>query len=59
MKQKKERAEKYEPLVETDLSFDELLKLSAHTPPPKEVEDTNTKELKNAKRKSKSRIGKS
>lgn len=35
MKQKKKRAEKYEPLVVTDLSFDEILKLAAHTPPPK------------------------
>jgi hypothetical protein len=31
MKRKKKRSEKYEPLVKTDLSFDELLKLSAHT----------------------------
>ena len=29
---KKERAKKYEPLVKTNLSFDELLKISAHTP---------------------------
>jgi hypothetical protein len=36
MKLKKKRAEKYEPLVVTDLSFDDLLKLAAHTPPEKD-----------------------
>ena len=37
MKPKKKRASKYEPLVKTDLSFDELLKLAAHTKPPEET----------------------
>lgn len=36
MKQKGKRAEKYEPLVKTNLSFGELLKLSAITSIPKE-----------------------
>ncbi len=34
--QKHKRSDTYEPLLKTNLSFDELLKLSAHTSLPKD-----------------------
>ncbi len=49
MKQKKKRAEKYEPLVKTNLSFDELLKISAHT----SLKETKKKSVKKKKVKKK------
>lgn len=32
-KKKSNRADQYDPLLKTDLSFDQLLKVAAHTPP--------------------------
>lgn len=54
MKKKKERAKQYEPLVKTNLSFNELLKISAYMPPEKDKQKIKIKkELKNGKRRKK------
>ena len=48
-KQKNKRSETYEPLVSTNLSFDKMLKLAAHTPLPKDEKIHGSRSNKKSK----------